>query len=134
MVHCQIRGNAIQPSGELGAGFVVLARAIDAQKNLLRQILRHRRVMRHAVHKTHHRSTVFLHQVVESRIVASLHFEHHLRISQFARHARLDRKLGLARSAPHREHPAIDGDAAHIRINPARGKKLRILRVRSPFL
>ena len=45
----QIRGDAEQPGGELRAGRILLARAVNAQKHFLRQIFRRRRVAHHAV-------------------------------------------------------------------------------------
>ena len=48
-VQRQVGGDAEKPRGELGAGRVLLPRAVDAQENFLRQILRFRRVAHHAV-------------------------------------------------------------------------------------
>ena len=76
VIHRQIGGDAIQPGAEFGAGFVSFARAIDAQKNFLGQVFRSRRIVRHAIHKTHHRPAIFLHQAGESGIVTGLHPEH----------------------------------------------------------
>ena len=125
MIHSQVGRDAIQPGGELGAGFVFLARAINAQKNFLRQFFRHGRITRHAIHKIHHRPAIFLQQIIEGSLIACLHSQHHFGITETIR-----RKTGLAvrrrHSAPYREQPAIHGYAAHTGMNPSRGRKLRL--------
>jgi hypothetical protein len=92
---------------------VAFARPVDSQENLLSQVFSGRRVARHAVHKAHHRPAVFLHQILESSVIARSDPQHHLGIGQaIARHRGLGR-YGMHR-ARHREQPAIHGYAAHI--------------------
>ena len=73
MIHRQVGRNAIQPGGELGAGRIALPRTIDPQKYFLRQLFGYRLIVGHAVHEADHLAAVFLHQIIESDIVARGH-------------------------------------------------------------
>ena len=58
----QIRRDAEEPGGELRARRILLPRAVHPQKNLLRQVLRRRRVPHHPVEEIDQRRTILLQQ------------------------------------------------------------------------
>ena len=81
VVHGQIGGDAVKPGGELGFRRIALARAINAQKNFLRQLFRQRLVAAHAVHEGDHRPVILVYEILVSRIIIGAGAEHDLRIA-----------------------------------------------------
>ena len=69
--------NTEQPGGELRAREVILARAINPEENLLRQVLCRCRVPNHSIEEINQWRPILL-QKVEGRSVPRLHVQHEL--------------------------------------------------------
>src|SRR5271165_2007410 len=78
VVHSQVRGDAVEPGAEARFGAVGLARAVDPQKDFLRQLFRDRLIPDHSEHEMNDRLAVLLDQVAISGVVAVAHPEHKL--------------------------------------------------------
>ena len=82
MVDSQIGSDAVKPGSELGFRRVAFARAVDPQKDFLRQFFRQRLVMAHAVHKSNHGPVILVHQVFEGSIIITAGAKHDFSVTE----------------------------------------------------
>ena len=75
-VEAQIARNGEEPGGELGRALIALARFVNLQEDVLRQIFGFRLVTQRAADKVEQRLLVFFHQFREGRAVAAFHAQH----------------------------------------------------------
>ena len=74
----QIRGDPEHPGGEFRTGRVVLARAVDAEKYFLGQILRDGRIPHHPVEKIDKGNPVLAEQKLEGLFIPGFYVQHQL--------------------------------------------------------
>ena len=82
MVYRQIGGDTVEPGSELGLCRIALPRAVDPQKDLLRQFFRKRLVVAHAVHERNHWPVVLDRQILKCCNVIAAGAKHHFSIRQ----------------------------------------------------
>ena len=130
VVHRQVSGDPIKPCGELGLGSVALPGAVNAQKNLLRQLFGNSLVAHHPEKKVDDGPVVLLSQIAESRFVARRRAQHDGRVAcgiEAGRVQRADRSwlpvqsLSRIRS----QKRVVQDQGCHIFWNPIRTGMLR---------
>ncbi len=76
VVDAEIGGDAIEPGAETGLGAVGLAGAVDAEEDLLGELLGDCLVVHHAIHEVNDGLAVLIDEEVKARHVAGAQLEH----------------------------------------------------------
>jgi hypothetical protein len=76
VVDAEIGCDAVEPGAEAGLGAVGLAGAVDAEEDLLGELLGDGLVVHHAVHEVDDRLAVLLDEVVEAGHIAGAKLQH----------------------------------------------------------
>ena len=76
VVDAEVGGDTEEPGAEAGLGAVGLARAIDAQEDLLGEFLGDGLVVHHAVHEVDDRPAVLLNEEIEAGHIAGAQLHH----------------------------------------------------------
>ena len=143
VIDAQVGRNTVYPGAEARLGTVGLAGAINPQKHLLSQFLRHRLVVHHAKHEVDDRSPVLCEQHIEGSHVAGLQFEHNFGVGQLrvvttaCRFRPSCHRLGTVVDSVYRVRrldvvedlalgqSGMDGKGTHVIPNPRRAWRLR---------
>ena len=130
MVHRKVGGNPVEPGGELGLGPVALPGAVNAHKNLLRQLFGNCLVAHHPEKKVDDGPVILLGQITESRFVARRRAQHDGRVACGIEADRVQpagrswlpvRPLSRVRS----QKRVVQDQGCHILWNPIRAGMLR---------
>ena len=117
VVDAEVGGDAIEPGAEACLGAVGLARAVDAQEDLLGKLLGDGLVVHHAVHEVDDGAAVLLDEEVEAGDVSGAQLQHdggvfHLgEVRGALRNSNSGRKHTI-------EQARVDGQGCHIFRNP----------------
>ena len=122
VVDAEVGGDAIEPGAEAGLGAVGLARAVDAQEDLLGKLLGDGLVVHHAVHEVDDRPAVLLDEEVEAGHISGAQLQHDGGVFHLGKVRGALRDRGRKHTI---EQARVDGQCCHIFRNPIFVVRLR---------